>query len=486
MKIKNVFINSDLDLFNNCQDNINKIIKFSKISQNTNVIIGGLYPGQISNINKVNELMDNNIIPKIQNIPEKLGNLVKIKGSNEMFLTAEQLCNFISHINYWNIIVKKKIPYSLIIDDNVIIDEEKLNKTLQNFDNNINFPEKFWLISLLNEEEATLTNRSLYNEDFNYINLITPQTSKMYIITYEGAKMFIENLFPIQNTLEMSINELLMINAKGFVSKKTNAIVDPFIDLKIDIQPIKKILEIGGFYLITIERSKEKRNDNINNVKTFVKETYDKELNISGVDGGLLKQDEITDRVLEGIIQPTHHPDTDLSLKDAGKLVRMNEFACREPFMNSSEIGVFLSHYNIWKDILDKEIPFSIIFEDDAKLETKIFAKELEKIMNNAPENFDIISLYKHEDQLRRKFINYNDIFYLTDAKVWGSTAYIITLNAVKELLENIIPIKYPVDYAFFKYFSSKKTGYLIKERIIKPYDDISVICHKLKSKNAN
>ena len=482
MKIKNVFINSDLVLFNNCRDNINKIIKFSKNSQNANIIIGGLYPGQISNINKVNELMDNNIIPKIQNIPDNLRNLVKIKGSNEMFLTAEQLCNFISHMHYWNIIVEKKIPYSLIIDDNVIIYEKKLNKTLQDFDNNINFPEKFWLISLLNEEKPTLTNRRRYNEDLNYIHMSTPQTSKMYIITYEGAKMFLSNLLPIQNTLEKSLNKLLMINANGFVTKTTCAIFDPYIDVRIPIQPIKKIPDIGAFYLITIERSKEKRNENIEYIKSFIKETYNKEINISGVDGGLIKQDKITDLVLEGIIEPTHHPETDLSLKDVGKLVRMSEFSCRNPFMNSGEIGVFLSHYNIWKDILNKEIPYSIIFEDDAKIETKIFAKELEKIMDNAPENFDIISLYKHEGQLTRKFIDYNELFYSTDPKVWGTTAYIITLNAVKELLEYIIPIRYPVDYSLFRYFSSKKTGYLIKERIIKPYDDISIICHKLKS----
>jgi GR25 family glycosyltransferase involved in LPS biosynthesis len=349
-----------------------------------------------------------------------------------------------------------------------------------------NIPNKCWYISLLNEEKETLTNTNYYNEDFNYINMTTPQTSKMYIISYEGAKLFLSNLLPISTTLENSINKFLLLSAKGFICKKTNGYIDPFLDIQIPINSTKKIPEIGAFYLISIERSKEKRSENINNVKSFIKETYNNELHISGVDGSLLTQDEITDLVLEGIIEPTHHSETDLSLKNAGKLVRMNEFACREPFMNSSEIGVFLSHYNIWKDILDKEIPFTIIFEDDAKLETKIFAKELEKIMDNAPENFDIISLYKHEDQLTRKFINYNDIFYLTDAKVWGATAYIITLNAVKELLENIIPIKYPVDYAFFKYFSSKKTGYLIKERIIKPYDDISVICHKLKSTNAN
>jgi GR25 family glycosyltransferase involved in LPS biosynthesis len=478
MKIQNVFINTGLVLHNNRKDNINKITNFSKNTLNANVINSILNPSNLTNIKIINDLINNNIIPKVINNPEHLGKLVKIQGNNNLFLTAEQLCNFISHMQCWKSIVEKKLPYSLIIDDDVVIDEEKIINTINNFDNNINFPEKFWLISLLNEEKPTLTNRRRYNEDLNYIHMNTPQTNKMYIISYEGAKMFLSNFFPIQNTLEKCLNRLLMINAKGFVSKKTNAIIDPFIDLKIPIQPVKKIPEIRAFYLITIERSKEKRSENIEAIKSFIKETYDKELNISGVDGGLLKQDEITDRVLEGIIEPTHHPDTDLSLKDAGKLVRMNEFTYRKPFMNSSEIGCFLSHYNIWKDILNNEIPYTIIFEDDAKLDTKIFAKELEKIMNNAPENFDIISLYKHEGQVTRKFINYNELFYLTDTKVWGTSAYIITLNAVKELMENIIPIKYPVDYSMYKYFSSKKTGYLIKERIIKPYDNISVISH--------
>lgn len=480
MKVAHLFIKTNKISKENRKQNIHNIINFAIKKLNLKLNIGGFHPSEIANNIKINEIINGGIISAPKHNPDKLEELVKI-NDNKNFLPAEDLSNFISHMNFWKKIVENKIPYSIVIEDDVVIDYDKLNEKLKNHDN---IPKKFWFLSLLNEKK--IKNRNSYNDDYNYITMENPQISKIYIITYECAKLFLSNLFPIKYTLENSIKKFLILPAKGFVTKQTYAIVDDFIDIKIPIQPIKKIPDIGAFYLITIERSKEKRSENINNVKTFVKETYDKELHISGVDGSLLTQDDVTHLVLEDIIEPTKHPYTDMSLKDVGKLVRMSEFKFRKPYMNSSEIGVFLSHYNIWKEILDKQIPYTIIFEDDAKLETKNFAKELEKIMNNAPENFDIISLYKHEDQLTRKFINYNDIFYLTDAKVWGATAYLITLNAVKDLLENIIPIKYPVDYAFFKYFSSKKTGYLIKERIIKPYDDISVICHKLKSTNAN
>ena len=57
--------------------------------------------------------------------------------------------------------------------------------------------------------------------------------------------------------------------------------------------------------------------------------------------------------------------------------------------------------------MLEKEIPYAIVLEDDAKINTKIFDEHLKKIMENAPKNFHLISLFRHSKQVEKKFIPY-------------------------------------------------------------------------------
>ena len=396
-------------------------------------------------------MIENKIIPLPQRKPEKLEDLVKYKVNNqEVNMSGEELSSFLSHYKIWKNIVDKKIQYSLVIEDDVVFDEEKALQVINNLNEGVNNPEKFWLISLLNDYDNNFKNTRRYNEEYHHIITITPNTQKFYIITYEGALMLLNNLFPICNSLIFGINRELMMSKKGYLLKKKIANINPYIDMKIALKPIKKIKEIGAFYLASIERSREKRGENIDNLKKFIKETYNKDLNISGVDGAKLTQDELVELVTDDIIVPS--PNADISLNNPGRLICMNEFPNRDPFMNSGEIGCFLSHYNIWKDILEKEIPYAIVLEDDAKINTKIFDEHLKKIMKNAPDNFEIISMYKHENQLNKNFIPYNKMFDMIESKVWGTTAYIINLDGVKNLMKNIVPIKYPVYFAIHKY----------------------------------
>lgn len=477
MKIDQVFIRSDVKSRETRKDNINSILNFAVQQMKARISIGGVHPTEICSTSKINEMIKGGIINAPTHNPEKLEEVVKYKIANkEKFLPAEELANFISHMKFWKIIIEKKIRYSMVVHDDIIFDEEETLKTINNVILGKNKPDKFWLISLIDDYKHTIINTKRYNEDFNHIVSITPNTPKCYIITYEGAKMILNTVFPISGPLDFSINKQLMISKTGYFLKKSIAHIDPFIDLSIPLKPIKKIPKIDGFYLISIERSREKRGENIESIRKYVRDMYDKEVNVCGIDGGKLTQDDLANLVFENVIEPTDK--SDITLTDAGKLVHMTIFPNRDPYMNSGEIGCFLSHYNIWKKMIDNEQQYAVVMEDDAKINTKLFDDHLKKIMKNAPENFDIISIYKHENQLTRSFIPYNKMFDLIESKVWGTTAYIINLDGVKNLLKNIVPIRYPVDFAIHNYVEGKKSGYLYKERIIQPYDDISVIKH--------
>lgn len=478
MNIDTVYIKSYENSNESRLKNIENIIKFANEKLEANVIVNGISSNTLRNPDLINVLVNNNIIPNPTHAPDKISELV-FDHVNDQFMNVEDLCTFISHVNFWKDIVDKKIKYSLIIEDDVVINTDETMNTLENIFNDEckSTLEKFWLVSLLNNN-GDIGNKILpkFNEHFNYIIQDTENTQKMYIMTYDSAKYFLNNIMPISMPINKTLVNILSCFGKGYTAKKSCAYIDQFIDVKIIQHPVKKIPNIEKFYLITIERSQERRKKNIENIKKFIKDTYGKDIHVCGVDGEKLQQHEIGDLVLEDIIEVNEH--TDITLSHAGSLVFMTEFPYRPPFMNASEIGCFLSHYYIWKDMIENEIPYAVVFEDDTKINTKIFSEHLEKIMENAPENFDIISLYKHEKQLDQKYINYNDFFDLTHSKVWGTSAYIISLDAVKNIINAVIPVKYPVDFALQNYMESKRSGYIYKKRIILPYDDISVIPH--------
>jgi GR25 family glycosyltransferase involved in LPS biosynthesis len=55
--------------------------------------------------------------------------------------------------------------------------------------------------------------------------------------------------------------------------------------------------------------------------------------------------------------------------------------------------GCFISHYNAWKYIIDNNLPYLIVLEDDALL-TKAFQKTIKEILEAAGNEYDFISLW--------------------------------------------------------------------------------------------
>ena len=74
-----------------------------------------------------------------------------------------------------------------------------------------------------------------------------------------------------------------------------------------------------------------------------------------------------------------------------------NEYGVNEyPYLSkrsklrTGEKGVFLSHIQIWKDIIEKEYPHALIMEDDP-IFCDGFIEKYEKVIGQAPENFDLL-----------------------------------------------------------------------------------------------
>lgn len=103
-------------------------------------------------------------------------------------------------------------------------------------------------------------------------------------------------------------------------------------------------------------------------------------------------------------------------------------------------IGATLSHYNIWKKIIDNNIPIAIIMEDDMHLMNNFYDK-LQKEVEKYNKEFDILNI----GYLKNYFSNIdNSKFY------FGAGCYVVTKEACEILCKYVFPIDTHVDAYFF------------------------------------
>ena len=114
-------------------------------------------------------------------------------------------------------------------------------------------------------------------------------------------------------------------------------------------------------------------------------------------------------------------------------------------------IGCYLTHTNIWKDMLEKGYEKVLIFEDDFQIASQY--DEIMTYLSHLPKNFDIAFLYYSLFPGSGEFERYNDYWATTSAmRVYGAASYIITQGAAKKLLEKAFPIDLQLD-AFINHY---------------------------------
>jgi len=103
-------------------------------------------------------------------------------------------------------------------------------------------------------------------------------------------------------------------------------------------------------------------------------------------------------------------------------------------------IGCTLSHYSIWKKIIDENIDMAIIFEDDIRLMSNFFDVVNQEMKQNNGK-FDILNI----GYMRNAYSEVDDsIFY------FGTGCYVLTKKACEILCKYVFPIDTHVDAYFF------------------------------------
>jgi GR25 family glycosyltransferase involved in LPS biosynthesis len=118
-------------------------------------------------------------------------------------------------------------------------------------------------------------------------------------------------------------------------------------------------------------------------------------------------------------------------------------------------VGCYLSHYLLWKMTYERDLSYTLIFEDDVTFSSD-FEERFRKIVKNIPEDTDVIFLDSSWCEISEptKYENLDRV----KGQFFGTHAYIITSSGAKKLLEKIFPIEIQID-AYMSFVNFLKNG---------------------------
>jgi GR25 family glycosyltransferase involved in LPS biosynthesis len=165
-----------------------------------------------------------------------------------------------------------------------------------------------------------------------------------------------------------------------------------------------------------------------------------------------------------------------------------------------SNIAVYKSHINLWKYIFDNRLQYALVLEDDVII-PEDFLVELDAIMGNTPENWDI--LFFGILRMMAQKTKYSDFHRMLNKKGYnnGLHCYLINRESTKKLLKlitrvgaiNQIDILLRDQAHVFQFFIYKKLlvkqdvdniestrlGRFVKEELKKNFDEINLVCEE-------
>jgi GR25 family glycosyltransferase involved in LPS biosynthesis len=135
--------------------------------------------------------------------------------------------------------------------------------------------------------------------------------------------------------------------------------------------------------------------------------------------------------------------------------------------MSNEEIAVALSHLKCWKKIIDDNIPYALILEDDIFFEGN-FSVKLNRIWNELPSyrmGLDMLYLSFREVDNGGEFNYISEDIIQPKRGIWQLSGYVLSFSGAEKLL-NELPICGPIDL-WLNHKFSKINVYCSKKPII-------------------
>lgn len=183
---------------------------------------------------------------------------------------------------------------------------------------------------------------------------------------------------------------------------------------------------INKIYYINLDRRKDRQNHMIQEIS---KSKYlSNAIKYEGIDGKTLDP-----KKLDTSFITTHGVDKVLSN-------RVNRWGND---LTYGSLGCGLTHYNIYKECIDKNYRCVLILEDDIRLLSEI-DKAIEYSLKLNFNDFDIFYFGYHNTPSLREPVENN--IYKIESYIYGCFAYLITLNGAKKIINTVFPISQQID----------------------------------------
>jgi glycosyl transferase family 25 len=154
--------------------------------------------------------------------------------------------------------------------------------------------------------------------------------------------------------------------------------------------------------------------------------------------------------------------------------------------MTRGELGCYLSHVRAWRAIVDEQLDYAVILEDDILLQDGI-QRGLEAI-TNIQQPWDLIKLA--ESPVKRKAVHQipvDDFSLITYNKVPSRTcAQVVSFSGAKKLLARSININRPIDIELQYWWESELNVFGLKPYVVEANrNEISEIDRNLNRNKA-
>lgn len=141
-------------------------------------------------------------------------------------------------------------------------------------------------------------------------------------------------------------------------------------------------------------------------------------------------------------------------------------------FCSNAMIGIWLSHYRLWKHIVDNNLDNVLVLEDDAKLVDDFDNKLRQYWGAGVPADWDVLFLGCFECEAnahgKQENINGNPNLFIPKAPA-GMHAYMLTNTGARKLLDELKNVSYHIDIFLAKnVFNDPRKN--IKMYAFKPY----------------
>jgi GR25 family glycosyltransferase involved in LPS biosynthesis len=144
--------------------------------------------------------------------------------------------------------------------------------------------------------------------------------------------------------------------------------------------------------------------------------------------------------------------------------LKQNNIIAKED-IKAGEIGCYMSHYNILNKIKNYNHDYSIVIEDDVEFDINKNINIIKDIVNNAPSDWEIIFIgHNYYETQEKNHHTFNEYTFKKISMVFGTQSYIIKNSAIPLKIQQLLPIKNPIDTTFPSIF----TSYIIEPQLTK------------------